>query len=93
MRPISSRLSPGLSLDGFKLVSDVSTSSVASMGGIVGAVDRDGSNAGMFATQGNTFDYNAYAGAGSNAFYWAGASGAFPFFRSSGEESHGTSQY
>jgi hypothetical protein len=64
-----------------------------SMGGIIGAVDRDGSNAGMFTTQGNTFDYNAYAGAGSNAFYWAGTSGAFPFFRSSGEESHGTSQY
>jgi hypothetical protein len=85
----------GFGLFGARLVRNVhvhNNTADLSLGGIDGAVDHDGTDGGIFTSQGNSFDYNAYTGAGSSAFYWDGSSGAFSFFRGLGEELHGTSQ-
>jgi hypothetical protein len=63
-----------------------------SAGGVNGAYDGDGTDGGMFTTQGNSFDYDVYTGAGSNSFFWSSSSGNFSFFQANGQESHGSSQ-
>ena len=69
---------------------------LASSGSTFGAVDHDGSDPAMFTSQGNSFDYDSFAGAGSNAFYWGAANiyGVFSTFsglQGAGQEMHGSS--
>jgi hypothetical protein len=50
----------------------------------------------MFTTQGNSFDYDTFTGAGTSSdFYWGpGTSGSFydfAGFQAKGEETHGSS--
>jgi parallel beta-helix repeat protein len=68
-------------------VHDNKTSMV--VGSIVGAFDQDGTDAAMFTSQGNSFDYDSYRDPVSNdAFYWNGA-GSFAAFQTKRQELHG----
>ncbi len=59
-------------------------------GSVVGAYDQDGSDAGMFTSQGNSFDSNVYRGiVGDSSFYWNGA-GSFAAFQAKRQELHGS---
>jgi hypothetical protein len=64
-----------------------------SVGGYNGATISSSSNEpGLYSSQGNSFNGDAYTGAGSNAFEWNNNNGNFSFFQSQSQEMNGTSQ-
>lgn len=70
----------------------VNLTSVGSSGN--GAIDADGSDANMFTSQGNSFDYDSYTGSGARSFTWgpgkSATHGDFAFFQGQGLEAHGS---
>jgi hypothetical protein len=63
-----------------------------SAGSVTGVVDESGNDTpALFTTQGNSLDYDAYTGAGKNAFYWNGLKNSFAALQALGQERHGTS--
>jgi hypothetical protein len=73
------------------------TVNLSASGSDFGAVDHDGSDSAMFTSQGNSFDYDTFTGAGSRSvFYWGegniyGIFHTFAGFQDKGQEAHGSS--